>query len=168
MKYQIKNKLKISGDSDQMEELFKKSNGKISLEALLPIDDSVDYDDAEGELEMWGTDCILVDEDDPAELEKLNYKIKRNKKGEIQTMTVQFITAYAPALLFFSNIQHSYPDVQFLLEYVDIYGDKGIAQTRFDDGKSYFDISSYMNGANRRTDRFHKWLELEIFSRLYS
>jgi hypothetical protein len=141
----VKNTLKITGDSAQMEDFLTKSNGKIDFNAFFPITDDIeDVDQIPVRLRLWGTRYILQNPDVPELLEQMEFKVLRDDTGLIESMMVSFITPWTPPLLFFMNVQDLYPKLMFSLECKEEEtGDEYTLQTRRDTGKPYFDVTDY-------------------------
>lgn len=144
MPFYIRNKLKITGDSDQMEDLLIKSKGKINFVDLFPIPEGLDDDQClMFKVKTWGTKGLIANEDDEETMERLNYKVKHDINGQVLSMQVTFDTAFTPPLLYFYDLQDLYPKLKFYLKYDDYFEESGTAQTRFKDDVPYFDISEY-------------------------
>jgi len=130
-----------------MADLTVKSYGKINSMDIFPIPEGLDdCQSREWRVTHWGTKCIIAPEDNTEAMECLKYKVKRNSNGQMLTMTVTFITAWTPPLIYFRDLQNLYPKLKFHLRYDDYYQYRGTARTVVIDGEPYFDATQFVFG----------------------
>ena len=161
----IENKLIISGDSDQMEELLCEVQEKKSFEDLIPIPKGLDFEqELLWKMDFWGTKCFIFGNNDD-EIEKLNFKVNRDINKQIQSIDIVFRTAFTPPLMYFVFFQTRYPKLKLHLEFEDESGIKGTASTVFENGISYFDFKDVFKDTKWFLEHQLRWTLHDFLSK---